>query len=70
MPILASFYSAGPLEMFQDKAIFSTSKNLKADKPSDIGILVYVDDSKLTVSSTSIATNNISLAKVYKAVDQ
>ena len=56
--------------MFQDKAIFFTSKNLKADKPSDIGILMYVDDNKLTVSSTSIATNNIPLAKVYKAINQ
>jgi len=31
---------------------------------------MYVDDSKLTVSSTSIAINNILLAKAYKAVDQ
>jgi len=70
LPILASFYSAGLLEVFQDKAIFSTPKNLEADKPSDIGILMYVNDGKLTVSSTSIATNNILLAKAYKAVDQ
>ena len=56
--------------MFQDKAIFSTPKNLEANKPSDTGILMYIDDGKLTVSSTSITTNNILLAKAYKAVDQ
>jgi len=56
--------------VFQNKAIFSIPKNLEADKLSDIGILIYVDDSKLIVSSTSIATNNILLAKAYKAVDQ
>jgi len=69
-PILASFYSADLLEVFQDKAIFSTPKNLEANKPSDIDILMYVDNGKLTVSLTSIATNNILLAKAYKAVDQ
>ena len=31
---------------------------------------MYVDDGKLTVSSTSIAINNILLAKAYKAVNQ
>ena len=31
---------------------------------------MYVDDGKLTVSLTSIATNNILLAKAYKAIDQ
>ena len=70
LPILVLFYSAGLLEVFQNKAIFSIPKNLEADKLSDIGILIYVDDSKLIVSSTSIATNNILLAKAYKAVDQ
>jgi len=70
LSILALFYSAGLLEVFQDKAIFSTPKNLEADKPSNIGILMYVDNGKLTVLSTSIAKNNILLAKVYKAVDQ
>jgi len=70
LSILASFYSADLLEVFQDKVIFSTPKNLEADKPSDIGILIYIDNGKLTVSSISIATNNIFLAKAYKAVDQ
>ena len=65
--ILASFYLVGLLEVFQNKAIFFTPKNLKANKLFNIEILMYVNNSKLTVSSTSIATNNILLVKV---VDQ
>jgi len=61
---------AGLLEMFQDKAIFSTPTNLEADKPSNIDILIYIDNSKLTVSSSSIVTNNTLLAKAYKVVNQ
>jgi len=70
LSILVLFYLAGLLEVFQDKAIFSTLTNLEADKPSDIGILMYVDDGKLTVSLSSIVTNNTLLAKAYKVVDQ
>ena len=66
-PILASFYLVGLLEVFQNKAIFFTPKNLKANKLFNIEILMYVNNSKLTVSSISIATNNILLVKV---VDQ
>jgi len=70
LPILAFFYSVGLLEVFQNKAIFSTPKNLEANKPSDIKILMYINDSKLIVSLTSVATNNTLLAKAYKTIDQ
>ena len=35
--------------MFQNKAIFFTPKNLKANKLFNIEILMYVNNSKLTV---------------------
>jgi len=69
-PILASFYSAGLLEVFQDVNALPIPEHLKATKPTNTGILMYVDDSKLTVSSTSIASNITLLAETYKIVDQ
>ena len=45
-------------------------KHLKATKPTNIGILMYVDDSKLIISSTSISSNIMLLAEVYKIIDQ
>jgi len=45
-------------------------KYLKATKPTNIGILMYIDDSKLIISSTSISSNIMLLAKVYKIIDQ
>ena len=61
LSILVLFYLAGLLEVFQDKAIFSTLTNLEADKPSDIGILIYVDNSKLE-RKTGIYLNRLNIA--------
>ncbi|KAJ3562483.1 hypothetical protein NP233_g9541 [Leucocoprinus birnbaumii] len=70
-PILATFYSAGLLDMFEnpDTAI-QIPDNLKHDKPTCVSILMYVDDGKLVVSSRSIDTNNRLLAQAYQVVDQ
>ena len=69
-PILVSFYSAGLLEVFQDANTLPISEYLKAIKPTNIGILIYVNDCKLTVSSMSISSNITLLAEAYKIVDQ
>ena len=69
-PILASFYSAGLLEVFQDVNALPIPKHLKAMKLTNTGILIYVNDGKLTVSLMSIASNITLLAEVYKIVDQ
>ncbi|KAJ3559098.1 hypothetical protein NP233_g11351 [Leucocoprinus birnbaumii] len=70
-PILATFYSAGLLDMFEnpDTAV-QIPDNLKHDKPTCVSILMYVDDRKLVVSSHSINTNNRLLAQAYQMVDQ
>ena len=56
--------------MFQDANALPIPEHLKATKPTNTGILMYVDDGKLTVSSTSIASNITLLAEAYKIVDQ
>jgi len=57
--------------MFQNTNALSIPEYLKTTKPTNIpGILMYVDDGKLTVSSTSILSNIMLLAKAYKIVDQ
>jgi len=56
--------------MFQNTNALLMPEHLKATKPTNIGILIYVDDSKLTVSSMSILSNITLLAEVYKIVDQ
>ena len=56
--------------MFQDANALPIPEYLKATKPTNTGILMYVDDGKLTVSSTSIALNITLLAEAYKIVDQ
>ena len=45
-------------------------EHLKTTKLTNIGILMYVDDGKLTVSSMLIASNITLLAEVYKIIDQ
>jgi len=69
-PILVSFYSAGLLEVFQDANALLIPEHLKAMKPTNIGILIYVDDCKLTVFSMSISSNITLLTEAYKIVDQ
>ena len=69
-PILASFYLADLLEVFQDMNALLIPEHLKTTKPTNIGILIYVDDGKLTVSSMLIASNITLLAEVYKIIDQ
>ena len=69
-PILVSFYLAGLLEVFQDANALPILEHLKATKPTNTGILMYVDDGKLTVSLTSIALNITLLAEAYKIIDQ
>jgi len=69
-PILVSFYLAGLLEVFQDTNALLIPEHLKATKPTNTGILMYVDDNKLTVSSMLIASNITFLAEAYKIIDQ
>ena len=68
--ILASFYSASLLEVFQNTNALPIPEHLKATKPTNTGILMYINDGKLTVSLTSIALNITLLAEAYKIVDQ
>lgn len=69
-PILAAYYSAELLEKF---AITPDGPNpalheRTPSKPSPINIIVYVDDGKIYVSSTSLHTNVILLRLAYKEV--
>jgi len=56
--------------VFQDANTLPIPEYLKATKPTNTGILMYVDDGKLTVSSILIALNITLLAEAYKIVDQ
>jgi len=56
--------------VFQDANALPIPEHLKATKPTNTGILMYVDDGKLIVSSMSIASNITLLAEAYKIVDQ
>jgi len=70
-PILASFYSAGLLNIFETPANpIEIPENHACNHPTHISILMYIDDRKLTVSSQSLDTNNYILAKAYQLVDQ
>ena len=70
-PILASFYSAGLLDIFETPTNpIEIPKNHACNHPTYVSILMYVDDGKLTVSSQSLDTNNYILAKAYQLVDQ
>ena len=70
-PILASFYSAGLLDIFETPTNpIEIPENHACNHPTHVSILMYVDDGKLTVSSQSLDTNNYILAKAYQLVDQ
>ena len=69
-PILAAFYSAELLEKF---AIPPDGPELALrdktpSKPSPINMLMYVDDGKIYVSSTSLYTNIVLLKLAYEEV--
>ena len=70
-PILASFYSAGLLDIFEIPTNpIEIPENHARNHPTHISILIYIDDEKLTVSSQSLDINNYILAKAYQLVDQ
>jgi len=70
-PILASFYSAGLLDIFKTSTNpIEISENSICNHSIYVSILIYVDDEKLTVFSYSLDTNNYVLAKAYQLVDQ
>ena len=65
-PILAFFYSAGLLDIFETPTNpIEISENYIYSHPTHISILMYIDDGKLTVSSHLLDTNNYVLVKVY-----
>jgi len=70
-PILAFFYSAGLLNIFETPTNpIEIPENHTCNHPTYISILMYVDDGKLTVFSQLLDTNNYILAKAYQLVDQ
>jgi len=70
-PILASFYSAGLLDIFGTPTnLIEILENHTYNHPTHVSILMYVDDGKLIVSSHSLDINNYILAKAYQLVDQ
>jgi len=69
-PILASFYSAGLLDIFETPTNpIEILENHACNHSTHVSILMYVDDGKLTISSQSLDTNNYILAKAYQLVD-
>ena len=70
-PILASFYSAGLLDIFETPTnLIKIPENHACNHLTHVSILIYVDNGKLTVSSHSLDINNYILAKAYQLVDQ
>jgi len=69
--ILAFFYSAGLLDIFETLTNpIEIPENHTCNYSTHVSILIYVDNWKLTVSSQSLDTNNYILAKTYQLVDQ
>ncbi|GBE87430.1 hypothetical protein SCP_1101060 [Sparassis crispa] len=71
-PILSIIYAAEILEIFEKKAVLDTqAKNsgLKLpDRPTAVYLIMFVDDSKLYVSSESLDTNTRILGIAYNKV--
>ena len=67
-PVLAAYYSAELLEKFAIPTILP-SRDLTPSHPSPVNIIMYVDDGKIYVSSTSLQTNVIILQLAYKEVE-
>ena len=67
-PVLAAYYSAELLERF---AIPENPppRDFTPSHPSPVNIIMYVDDGKIYVSSTSLQTNVILLQLAYKEVE-
>ncbi|KAF7343444.1 putative RNA-directed DNA polymerase from transposon BS [Mycena venus] len=63
-PILAAFYSAELLEMFEPKET-PVNPMPDQDKRTDIALIMYVDDGMIYVSSTSLDTNVLLLRRAY-----
>jgi len=53
-PILASFYSAGLLNLFNPNSNNNMQDPTPPNNSTTIALFMYVDDSKLTVSSKSL----------------
>jgi len=69
-PILASLYLAGLLDLFKPNPNTDLQGLPLPDKPTVTTLFMYVDDSKLTVSSKSLETNIKLLAAAYYRVNQ
>ena len=67
-PILAAFYSAELLEKFSTPPQ-PPLRDFTPSHPCPVSIIMYVDDGKIYVSSTSLQTNVILLANAYKEVE-
>ena len=67
-PVLASLYSSELLEKFSIPPE-PPLRNLTPSQPSPVNIIMYVDDGKIYVSSTSLHTNIILLQLAYKEVE-
>ena len=67
-PILAAFYSAELLEKFATPHE-QPLRDFTPSHPSPVSIIMYVDDGKIYVSSTSLYTNTILLSSAYKEVE-
>ena len=69
-PILTTFYSAELLEKFTipPNDPERTSRDMIPSKPSPINVIMYVDDGKIYVSSTSLYTNVTLLKLAYEEV--
>jgi len=66
-PILAAFYTADLLEQFQPKQAGQGEPN--PNKTTDVHLLMYVDDSKLYMSSKSLKTNITHLKEAYNKAE-
>ncbi|KAF7373478.1 Reverse transcriptase from mobile element jockey protein [Mycena sanguinolenta] len=70
-PILSSFYSSELLEAFESTHQETrAANNIIPDAPTKTGIVLYVDDGKIYVSSDSLDTNTTLLAKDYAKVQR
>jgi Reverse transcriptase (RNA-dependent DNA polymerase) len=67
-PVLAAYYSAELLENFAIP-LSPTIRNFTPSHPSPVNIIMYVDDGKIYVSSTSLQTNVIILQLAYREVE-
>jgi len=68
--ILASFYSAGLLDLFEKNPNSYIQDPLLPDDPTITTLFIYIDDGKLTVSSKSLETNVKILLLAYRRVNQ